>query len=330
MKKIAINGLGRIGRSILRAYLEGNYPNIEIVAANGPASIEAHAHFIKYDSVHGTIKDDIFIEDNHLLIADKKIRILSERDPAKLPWRELNVDIVLECTGKFTKAALASSHISSGAKKVIISSPCEDADATIVYKVNDDILNNDHKIISIGSCTTNALAPIVKVLNDNFGIESGFMTTIHAYTNDQNILDNNHKDPRRARAAAMSMIPTSTGAAKTIGIVLPELAGKLGGTAIRVPTPNVSMIDLALNLTKSTSKDEINEVMLKASTTQMQGVLGIAPAELVSIDFNHSPFSTIFDPFETKVITSKFCRVVSWYDNEWGFSNRMLDIANII
>ena len=322
--KIAINGLGRIGRCILRAIFESSHKEFTVVSVNGPASIEEHAHLLKYDSVHGTFMGDIAVENNDLIINGKKIILQQERDLSKLNWQ--GVDVLLECTGRFNDKLSAMEHITSGqAKKVIVSAPCKDADATIVYGVNNQQLKREHKVISIGSCTTNCLAPVAKVLNDNIGIEAGFMTTIHSYTNDQRILDGSHKDFRRARAAAISMIPTSTGAAKALGLVLPELEGKLDGSAIRVPTPNVSMIDLCFTAAKDTSIEEINQLMLQNSNS----ILSVAVAKLVSVDFNHNMHSAIFDPFETKVVGKRFCRVVAWYDNEWGFSNRMLDMAKL-
>ncbi|AIL65135.1 Glyceraldehyde-3-phosphate dehydrogenase [Rickettsiales bacterium Ac37b] len=328
--KIAINGLGRIGRSVLRALLESNKPGLEIIAANGPATIEDHAHLIKYDSVHGILKQNIHIEENSLIIDQHKIEIIREKIPENLPWKKVGVDIVLECSGKFNKKIEAEKHIIAGAKKVIVSAPCEDADNTIVFGANHEKLTKDQHVISVGSCTTNALAPLAKLLNDNIGIESGFMTTIHAYTNDQNLLDNSHKDVRRARAAALSMIPTSTGAARSIGLVLPELAGKLDGSSIRVPTPNVSMIDLSFIAKRNTSVGEINTLILTSAKQELKNIVDIAPTKLVSIDFNHNPHSSIFDPYETKVVGDKLVRIVSWYDNEWGFSMRMLDAAMLI
>jgi glyceraldehyde 3-phosphate dehydrogenase len=327
--RIAINGLGRIGRCIIRAAHELQFNDIEIVAANGPANIENHAHLLKYDSVHGVFPGDVKIEENALNVNGKKIKVLGERDPSNLPWQELEIDIVLECTGKFTKKDEAVKHIGVGAKKVIVSAPCDNADATIVYGVNNNLLKTSDQVISIGSCTTNALAPIAKVLNDSIGIENGFMTTIHSYTNDQNILDGSHKDRRRARAGAVSMVPTSTGAAKAIGLVLPELAGKLAGSAVRVPTPNVSLIDLTFNAKRNTSSQEINDLIKNASQSGFKGVIQVAEDKLVSVDFNHNSHSSIFDPFETVVLQDKLCRVISWYDNEWGFSVRMLDVTRI-
>lgn len=322
--KIGINGLGRIGRCIIRAVSELKQNEFDIISVNGPASIEEHAHLLKYDSVHGIFPGDISISDNVLIINGKKIPLQQERDLTKLDWQD--VDILLECTGRFNDKNAAMTHIESGkAKKVITSAPCKNADATIVFGVNNQALEQKHQVISIGSCTTNCLSPVAKVLNDNIGIDSGFMTTIHSYTNDQRILDGSHKDLRRARSAAMSIIPSSTGAAKALGLVLPELAGKLDGSAVRVPTPNVSMIDLSFIANKDTSIEEINELI----SQNTNDVLAMAEARLVSTDFNHNSHSSIFDPFETKVVNKRFCRVVAWYDNEWGFSVRMLDVAKL-
>ncbi len=329
MVRIAINGLGRIGRCIIRAAIELNKSDIQIVAANGTAKAEDYISLIKYDSVHGTYQGDITLDGDHINIGNHKIKILSEPNPELIPWDKLGVDIVLECTGKFTNKIDALKHIKAGAKKVIVSAPCQDADATIVYGVNNHALDEKCNVISIGSCTTNALAPIVKVLNDNVGIECGYMTTIHSYTNDQNLLDNRHKDPRRARACGLSMIPTSTGAAKAIGLVMPELAGKLSGSAIRVPTPNVSLVDLTFNASRNTTKTEINQFIVEAAKKEFKNIIGVAETTMVSIDFNHNPHSSIFDPYETQIVCDKMVRVVSWYDNEWGFAVRMLDVAKL-
>lgn len=328
--RIAINGMGRIGRCVTRAIFEQNFSDVELVAVNASAPMETLVHILKYDSVHGTFNFPVTGEENELVINGKKIKVVSERDPKKLPWKELGVDIVFECTGAFTKQEDAAQHITAGAKKVIISAPAkEDSVKTIVYGVNHDTLTKDDNVLSVGSCTTNCLAPIAKALNDAFGIEKGFMTTIHAYTNDQNIVDNPHKDLRRARACAMSMIPTSTGAAKAIGLVLPELKGKLDGGAIRVPTPNVSMVDLSFISKKETTKEEVNAAVEKAAE-KMKGVLRIVKEPLVSIDFNHSTHSSCFDVTQTKVIGGNMVKVCSWYDNEWAFSLRMLDVATLI
>ena len=325
---IAVNGLGRIGRCVIRAIIERNN-EVNLVAINGTGELEQYAHLLKYDSIHGIFPHDIKVEGNNLIIGSHKIKYLSHRDPSSIPWGENNIDVVLECTGKFKDKKDVEKHIEAGAKKVIISAPSPDPDATIVYGVNHNILKGSDKIVSVGSCTTNALAPVVKAINDAFTIEQGYMTTIHAYTNDQTIIDNRHSDPRRARACGLSMIPTSTGAAKAIGIVLPELAGKLSGSAIRVPTPNVSMVDLTMTLEKEVSEKEINDVILQKSKEEMRGVLAVAETKLVSIDFNHNPHSSIFDPYETHV-NKNLVRVVSWYDNEWGFSNRMIDVAKLM
>jgi glyceraldehyde 3-phosphate dehydrogenase len=329
MVRIAINGLGRIGRCIIRAAIELNKSDIQIVAANGTAKAEDYISLIKYDSVHGTYQGDITLDGDYINIGNHKIKILSEPNPELIPWDKLGVDIVLGCTGKFTNKIDALKHIKAGAKKVIVSAPCQDADATIVYGVNNHELDEKCNVISIGSCTTNALAPIVKVLNDNVGIECGYMTTIHSYTNDQNLLDNRHKDPRRARACGLSMIPTSTGAAKAIGLVMPELAGKLSGSAIRVPTPNVSLVDLTFNASRNTTKTEINQFIVEAANKEFKNIIGVAETTMVSIDFNHNSHSSIFDPYETQIVCDKMVRVVSWYDNEWGFAVRMLDVAKL-
>lgn len=335
--RIAINGLGRIGRCVTRAVFENEkYGNIELVAVNGTAPIETQKHLLKYDSIHGRFTKSVEStsegDKNFLIIDGKKVRLVAERDPKKLPWKELGIDVVLECTGAFTKFDDAHQHVESGAKKVIISAPAkEDAVKTIVYGINDDKLSKDDEVISVGSCTTNCLAPIAKILNETIGIEKGFMTTVHAYTNDQNIVDSTHKDLRRARAAAMSMIPTSTGAAKAIGLVLPDLKGKLDGGAIRVPTANVSMVDLNFIAKKNTSTDEVNEIIRKAASSGKMGeVLLVVTEPLVSIDFNHSDHSSCFDATQTKVIGGNLVKVCSWYDNEWAFSLRMLDVTKIL
>ncbi len=330
--RIAINGLGRIGRCVTRAIFENpQYKDIELVAVNGPAPAETHKHLLKYDSIHGRFSKTVEATEDALIIDGKKIKLLAERDPKKLPWKELKIDVVLECTGVFTKFDDARQHILAGAKKVIISAPAkEDSAKTIVYGVNDENLQSSDEVISVGSCTTNCLAPLAKALNDAIGIEKGFMTTVHAYTNDQNIVDNSHKDLRRARACAMSMIPTSTGAAKAIGLVLPELKGKLDGGAIRVPTANVSMVDLNFIAKRPTSVEEVNDTMKKAAAGRMKEVLQIVSEPLVSIDFNHSQYSSCFDLTQTKVIGGNLVKVASWYDNEWAFSMRMLDIVKLL
>ncbi|MDA0901900.1 MAG: type I glyceraldehyde-3-phosphate dehydrogenase [Proteobacteria bacterium] len=333
--RVAINGLGRIGRCVVRAIFEEvEYKDIELVAVNGPADIETHAHLLKYDSIHGRFSKDITVEgDDTLVIDGKKVTLTRERDPLNLPWGKLKVDVVLECTGIFTKIDDAKKHIQAGAKKVIISAPSKsDNVKTIVFGVNDEELNKDDEVISVGSCTTNCLAPVAKILNDTVRTVQGFMTTIHSYTNDQNVVDNSHKkDLRRARACAMSMIPTSTGAAKAIGLVLPELKGKLDGGAIRVPTANVSMVDLNFISKKDTSVEEINRIISSLSKVgKMAKILEAVSEPLVSIDFNHSKYSSCFDLTQTKVIEGNMVKVCSWYDNEWGFSMRMLDVANLV
>ncbi len=330
--RIAINGLGRIGRCVTRAIFENpQYSDVELVAVNGSASIETQKHLLKYDSIHGRFSKSVEISGEYLVIDDKKVKLVSQRDPKLLPWKELNVDVVMECTGAFTNHADAAKHIAAGAKKVIISAPAkEDSVKTIVFGVNDETLLASDEVISVGSCTTNCLAPIAKALDDAIGIEKGFMTTVHAYTNDQNIVDNAHKDLRRARACAMSMIPTSTGAAKAIGLVLPQLKGRLDGGAIRVPTANVSMVDLSFIAKKETSIAEVNEAVKKAALGKMKKVLQIVEEPLVSIDFNHSDYSSCFDATQTKVIGKNMVKVCSWYDNEWAFSLRMLDVASLI
>jgi glyceraldehyde 3-phosphate dehydrogenase len=327
--KIAINGLGRIGRCVLRAACEYNRGDVEIVAVNGPAPTDTHVHLLKYDSTHGTFHNVKKISEDLIEINGRQIAIFHERDAAKLPWGALGVDVVLECTGKMNSKEASFAHINAGAKKLIISAPAENVDATIVYGVNNDALKAGHQVISIGSCTTNCLAPVVMVLHEAVGIEKGFMTTIHSYTNDQNILDGTHKDLRRARSAAVSMIPTSTGAAKALSLVLPQMAGRLDGTAIRVPTPNVSLVDLTFIAGKRTTVAQINAAIEAAAGGAMQGVLEYCAEPLVSIDFNHNTHSSIFDATGTKVVGENFCRIAAWYDNEWGFSVRMLDVANL-
>jgi glyceraldehyde 3-phosphate dehydrogenase len=328
--KIGINGLGRIGRCVVRALYEGDYPGLELAAVNGPAEAAAHAHLLKYDSVHGPFRGTVEAKGDALVINDRSVALHRERDPAAIGWAKQGVQMVLECTGAFNERAKAAQHLREGVAHVLVSAPVPDADHTIVMGVNHETLKPSHRVISVGSCTTNCLAPIAKVLNDAFGIETGFMTTVHAYTGDQNLIDGSHKDMRRARAAALSMIPSSTGAAKALGLVLPELAGKLDGTAVRVPVPNVSMVDLCFNSVKPMSKDAIHKAMREAANGAMQGVLAVNGEPLVSVDFTHHPASSIFDATETKLMGERFARVVSWYDNEWGFSNRMLDLATLI
>lgn len=330
MTKIAINGLGRIGRAVVRALVEGDASGLDLIAANGPAAIDAHVHLLKYDSVHGIFRGDVLANGENIRAGNLEFLITHERDPAKLRWGELGVDVVLECSGRFNSKEQSLAHIEAGAKKVLVSAPCKEADATIVYGVNNAALKADHQVISVGSCTTNCLAPIAKTLNDALGIESGFMTTIHAFTGDQNLVDGSHKDLRRARAATMSMVPTSTGAAKALGLVLPELAGKLDGTAIRVPTPNVSMVDLTFIASRDTTVEEVNQLLSNAAAGALNGVLATSSEPLVSIDFNHHPASSIADLTGTSVTGKRLVRVASWYDNEWGFSNRMLDVARLL
>lgn len=328
--RIAINGLGRIGRCVLRAVVEQNYEGVEIVAVNGPAETPTHEHLIRYDSVHGTFRGTLKTNLDEMTIGNHTFPVYHERDPKNIPWGKHEVDVLLECTGIFTDSKGAAQHLAAGAKKVLISAPAKDEAKTVVYGVNHTTLTKEDSVASIGSCTTNCLAPIAKVLNDTFGIESGFMTTIHSYTGDQNIVDSSHKDLRRARAAAMSMVPTSTGAAKALGLVLPELSGKLDGTAIRVPTPNVSLVDLCFTSTKDLTKDAINAALKEAADRSMKGVLAVSKEPLVSIDFNHNPHSSIADLTGTFVTGKRFARVASWYDNEWGFSCRMLDVAKYV
>lgn len=321
--RVAINGFGRIGRLVLRAALESGRDDIEFVAVNDLAPAEQNAYLLEYDSVHGKLPMDVKLEDDTIIVGNQKIKCIAERDPLKLPWKELDIDVVMECTGIFTAADKAKVHLEAGAKRVLVSAPSAGADATIVYGVNQDTLKPTDLIVSNASCTTNCLAPVAKVLDDNFGIISGWMTTVHAYTGDQQLLDKNHKDFRRARAAALSMIPTSTGAAKAIGLVLPKLAGKLDGMAIRVPTPDVSVVELVVNLEKDATVDGINNAMKAAASR----TFGYNDKPLVSIDFTHDSHSSIFDAGQTKVLGDRLVHVTAWYDNEWGFSNRMGDTA---
>ena len=324
--KIAINGFGRIGKLVFRAFLEKKLSNVEVVAINELGGLDSSIHLMKFDSVHGKLPLDIKKYKNGMKYKNKFVNFYSEKDPKNLPWKKLNVDIVLECSGVFTSKEKALSHIQAGAKKVIISAPGKNVDATIVKCVNDNILTKNHNIISNGSCTTNCLAPVAMILDQGIGIESGFMTTIHSYTGDQRTVDQNHSDMRRARGASISMIPTSTGAAKALSLVLPKLKGKLDGTAIIVPTPNVSLIDLTFVSKKKTSVEKINNLILKASRTSgLKKILSTNNLPLVSIDFNHNASSSIFDLTQTQVLNNKFCRILSWYDNEWGFSNRMVE-----
>jgi glyceraldehyde 3-phosphate dehydrogenase len=329
--RVAINGFGRIGRLVLRSALEAKRTDVEFVAINDLGSAATNAHLLKYDSVHGTFPGEIGAKGDAITVGSGAIKVTAERDPTKLPWKELGIDLVMECTGIFTKRDQAAKHLEAGAKRVLISAPAEGADLTVVYGVNHQQLNNNHGIVSNASCTTNCLAPVAKVLHETIGIERGYMTTIHAYTGDQNTVDSLHKDLHRARAAALSMIPTSTGAAKAVGLVLPELKGKLDGTAIRVPVPNVSLIDLTFDAKRATTAEEINEAMQKAAASgPLKGVLAINSAPLVSVDFNHNPASSTFDVGQTQVIDGRFVRVLAWYDNEWGFSNRMSDTAVVM
>ncbi|MEY3906622.1 MAG: type glyceraldehyde-3-phosphate dehydrogenase [Pseudomonadota bacterium] len=330
MAKVAINGFGRIGRNVARAILERPDCGLELVSINDLADAQSNALLFKRDSVHGAFNGTVEVDGNDLIINGKRIHVTAERDPANLPHAAQGIDIALECTGFFTDKDSASKHLTAGAKRVLISAPAKGVDLTVVYGVNHDKLTADHKIVSNASCTTNCLAPFAKVLNDAIGIERGLMTTIHAYTNDQKILDQIHSDMRRARAAGMSMIPTTTGAARAVGEVLPELKGKLDGSAIRVPTPNVSVVDLTFTPKRDTTIEEVNGLLKAAAEGPMKGVLGYSDEPLVSIDYNHCPNSSTIDSLETAVIDGKLVRVLSWYDNEWGFSNRMLDTAGVM
>ena len=325
--KVAINGFGRIGRNILRSIIENKNHNIKVVGINDLGPIETNAHLLKYDSVHGILNRDVIINGSDLDVGTGPIKVTSERNPENLPWKELDVDVVLECTGIFTSKEKAQQHITAGAKKVLISAPASGVDLTVVYGVNHQKISSEHQILSNASCTTNCLAPLAYVLNKSIGIENGFMTTIHSYTGDQPTLDTMHSDLYRARAAAANMIPTSTGAAKAVGLVLPELDGKLDGVAIRVPTQNVSVVDFKFNSKKETSIEEINKVIKNASENELKTILSFNDKKLVSSDFNHNPSSSIFHSDQTKVMNKKFVRILSWYDNEWGFSNRMCDTA---
>ena len=325
--RVSINGFGRIGRNVLRAIYESGRTDIRVVAINDLGDVEMNAYLLKRDSVHGRFPGDVAVDGDAIVVNGDRIRVTAIRNPEELPWGEENVDVAMECTGIFTKRDAAAKHITAGAKKVLISAPGTDCDATIVYGVNHKVLKASDTIVSNASCTTNCLSPVAKVLNELCGIEHGYMTTVHAYTGDQPVLDTLHSDPRRARAAALSMIPTSTGAAKAVGLVLPELAGKLDGSAIRVPTPNVSMIDLKFVAKRDVTVDEINAAIKAAADGDMKGVLQYEDMPCVSIDFNHDPHSSSFDASQTKVMEGNFVRILSWYDNEWGFSNRMSDTA---
>jgi len=329
--RVAINGFGRIGRLVLRALHESKREDVEAVAINDLGSVEANAHLLKYDSVHGRFPGEVKAGESWIDLGRGRIAVSAERDPAKLPWKALKVDVALECTGIFTKRDAAAKHLEAGAKRVIISAPADGVDMTLVMGVNSDQLKREHTVISNGSCTTNCLAPVAYVLNEGIGIEHGFMTTIHSYTGDQSTVDTLHKDLRRARAAALSIIPTSTGAARALGLVLPALKGRLDGTAIRVPSANVSLIDFKFTAGRDTSAEEINALMTSAANSKrFHGILAVNAEELVSVDFNHNPASSTFDLTQTTMLGKRFCRVLSWYDNEWGFSNRMVDAAALM
>ncbi|MCM3602496.1 type I glyceraldehyde-3-phosphate dehydrogenase [Robertmurraya korlensis] len=327
--KLGINGFGRIGRNVFRAALKNS--NVEVVAVNDLTDANTLAHLLKYDTVHGKLNEDVTVDGDYLVVGGKKVKVLAERDPAQLGWGDLGVDIVVESTGRFTKRSDAALHLEAGAKKVIISAPATDEDITIVMGVNDDKYDAaNHHVISNASCTTNCLAPFAKVLNDNFGVRRGMMTTVHSYTNDQQILDLPHKDLRRARAAAENIIPTSTGAAKAVSLVLPELKGKLNGGAMRVPTPNVSLVDLVVELDKDVTVDEINAALKAASEGDLKGILDYSEEPLVSTDYNGSPASSTIDALSTMVMEGNMAKVISWYDNESGYSNRVVDLAEYI
>src|SRR5690349_1150132 len=325
--RVGINGFGRIGRNILRAIVESGRKDIQVVGINDLGPVETNAHLLRYDSVHGRFPHEVTVKGDTIDAGFGPMKCTAVKDPAQLPWKDLGVDIALECTGIFVTKEKASAHLTAGAKRVLVSAPADGADMTVVFGVNHDKLTKDHKVVSNASCTTNCLAPVAKVLNDAVGIDKGFMTTIHSYTGDQPTLDTYHKDLYRARAAALNMIPTSTGAAKAVGLVLPELNGKLDGVSIRVPTPNVSVIDFKFVAKKGTSKDEINGAVKRAAEQQLKGILGYTNDPNVSGDFNHDPHSSIFHMDQTKVMDGTLVRVMSWYDNEWGFSNRMADTA---
>ena len=325
--RVGINGMGRIGRMVLRSIYENNFKDIEIKHINNRSNSETCSNLIKYDSVHGKFNADIKFDDKHLIINDKKITFSQYSNLEEIKWAELGVDIVFECTGKFNSKEKLEAHIINGAKKVVVSAPCKNADKSIVYGVNENVLTTEDKIISAASCTTNCLAPVAHVINQNFEIEKGFMTTIHAFTSDQRILDNSHKDPRRARSASQSIVPTSTGASKAIGEIIPSLKGKVEGVAMRVPTPNVSLVELVFSTKKDLSIESINAAFEKASKNELKGVLEITKEKLVSIDFNHNQASSIVDSSLTNVVGKNMGKISSWYDNEWGFSNRMCDIA---
>jgi glyceraldehyde 3-phosphate dehydrogenase len=325
--RVAINGFGRIGRLVLRAILESGRKDIVVVGINDLGPIETNAHLLRYDSTHGRFPGEVIVDGDHMIVGGQKMLVTAIKNPAELPHKQLGVDIAFECTGIFTSKEKAAAHLTAGAKRVLVSAPADGVDLTVVYGVNHDKLTKDHVIVSNASCTTNCLAPVVKVLNDAIGIETGFMTTVHSYTNDQPSLDQLHKDLYRGRAAALSIIPTSTGAAKAVGLVMPELKGKLDGVSLRVPTPNVSVIDFKFTAKRPTTVEEVNNAMKAAASGPLKGVLEIVTAPLVSMDFNHNPASSSFAVDQTKVLGGNFVRVLSWYDNEWGFSNRMADTA---
>ena len=325
--KVGINGMGRIGRMVLRSIFENNFKEIEIIHINNRSNSETCSNLLKYDSIHGKFNTDVRFDENNLIIDNKNISFSQHSNLEDIKWKELGVDIVFECTGKFNSKEKLVSHINNGAKKVIVSAPCKNADKSIVYGVNQSALTNDDKIISAASCTTNCLAPVAKVINENFEIEKGFMTTIHAFTSDQRILDNSHKDPRRARSASQSIVPTSTGASKAIGEIIPSLKGKLEGVAMRVPTPNVSLVELVFSTKKKLTAELINSAFEDASKNYLKGILEITKEKLVSIDFNHNQASSIVDSSLTNVVGTNMGKISAWYDNEWGFSNRMCDIA---
>ncbi len=332
--KVAINGFGRIGRAILRANYETepDQRKVKIVAINDLGSPEANAHLIEFDSTHGRFKKTIDVSGSVIRIENDSIPMFASKNPAELPWKDLDVDVVLECTGLFTSKEASSRHLQAGAKKVLISAPSKDADATVVYGVNDNLLSSEHKIVSNASCTTNCLAPLAKILNEEFEIKAGLMTTVHSFTNDQVLVDSLHSDLRRARAATMSMIPTKTGAAAAVGLVLPELSGKLDGFALRVPTVNVSVVDLSIQSGKQTTLEEVNKVLTEAAEAEKhKGVIGLNVKQTVSVDFNHDSRSSVFDLTQTRISENGYLvKVLSWYDNEWGFSNRMIDVANVL
>jgi glyceraldehyde 3-phosphate dehydrogenase len=325
--RVAINGFGRIGRNILRAIYESGRKDIEVVAINDLGPVETNAHLLRFDSIHGRFPHEVAVDGDTISVGAGKIKVTAVKDPAQLPHKDLGVDIALECTGIFTARDKAAAHLTAGAKRVLISAPADGADLTVVYGVNHDKLTKDHLVVSNASCTTNCLVPVVKVLNDAVGVDHGFMTTIHSYTGDQPTLDTLHKDLYRARGAALSMIPTTTGAAKAVGLVLPELKGKLDGSSIRVPTPNVSVVDFKFVAKRATNKDEISAAIKSAAAQKLKGILGYTDLPNVSSDFNHDSHSSVFHIDQTKVIDGTFVRVLSWYDNEWGFSNRMADTA---